>query len=199
MNEYRVKVSVRNNLLLTAIESAGFKTLASFAEECGISATELSLYVGLKRSPILSSGNFSNAAKAIMETLGAAPCELWTDRQLMMALESNSSERSASEDDIKHLIACHVESMTLPDPFSEVSAAEESRIINDALLKLSPRQAEILRMRNGINHEEMTLSQVAAVFGISADRVRQIEQGALRKLRHPKVFEELKCVGANCL
>ena len=51
---------------------------------------------------------------------------------------------------------------------------------------LSPREAKVLRMRFGIEERsEHTLEQVGNVYGLTRERIRQIEEKALRKLLHP--------------
>lgn len=58
---------------------------------------------------------------------------------------------------------------------------------------LSPRELEVLRRRFGFNDgEPQTLSAVADDLGVSRERVRQIEQRALRKLRHPTISYKLR-------
>ena len=59
--------------------------------------------------------------------------------------------------------------------------------LNEVLETLSPREAEILKLRFGlIGGTSHTLEQLGRVFGITRERVRQIEKKALMKLRHPK-------------
>ena len=48
---------------------------------------------------------------------------------------------------------------------------------------LTPRQAKVLRLRFGFNCHEFTLEEVGNIFDLSRERIRQIEQAALRKLR----------------
>ena len=60
------------------------------------------------------------------------------------------------------------------------------QIVDDVLGTLPTREAEILRMRFGINQEKaMTLEEVGGHYGITKERIRQIENKAIRKLRHP--------------
>jgi RNA polymerase sigma factor (sigma-70 family) len=54
------------------------------------------------------------------------------------------------------------------------------------LTTLSPREEKILRMRFGIGEKaEHTLEETGKVFGVTRERIRQIEASALKKLRHP--------------
>jgi RNA polymerase primary sigma factor len=65
----------------------------------------------------------------------------------------------------------------------EVEMQELSRRLSLALDLLDPRERRILQMRFGLRGDERTLSEVAQVMGVSRERVRQIEQAALAKLR----------------
>ena len=67
------------------------------------------------------------------------------------------------------------------------------QIVDDVLGTLPAREAEILRMRFGITQEKaMTLEEVGGHYGITKERIRQIENKAIRKLRHPARARMLK-------
>ena len=64
--------------------------------------------------------------------------------------------------------------------------------IERALATLHPREAEITRLYFGIGHEQpLTLVEVGQRFGLTRERVRQIKEKALRKLRQKHRREEL--------
>src|SRR5438105_5723777 len=66
----------------------------------------------------------------------------------------------------------------------EIEKQELSRRLAEAMDRLDPRERKILRMRFGLEHgEERTLTEVAVEIGVSRERIRQIEQAALAKLR----------------
>jgi hypothetical protein len=89
-SSYRIKVSVKNNLLLSAIEEAGYKSAAEFARAAGLRETDVSALVALRFAPIGKQGEFTLTAQRIMEALGAAPSDLWTTEQLNMSLPRNT-------------------------------------------------------------------------------------------------------------
>lgn len=61
-----------------------------------------------------------------------------------------------------------------------------SQIVESVLSTLSNREAEIIRMRFGIGRDRpMTLEEVGTHYGLSRERIRQVETKALRKLRNP--------------
>jgi RNA polymerase primary sigma factor len=58
---------------------------------------------------------------------------------------------------------------------------------------LSPREEKILRLRFGIGEEgEYTLEEIAKQFGLSRERIRQIEAKAIERLRDPSRHREIK-------
>ena len=86
-----------------------------------------------------------------------------------------------------------IEGEDLPDPSEEVDLTLLSEEIEELLSALTPREARILTMRYGLSGgREYTLKEVGKKFGLTRERIRQIEQEALRKLRHPRRSERLQ-------
>nr|WP_236953947.1 MULTISPECIES: sigma-70 family RNA polymerase sigma factor [Burkholderiales] len=67
------------------------------------------------------------------------------------------------------------------DPLRLASHAQASRIIQDALDSLTPREASVIRERF---FSDSSLDEIAEKMEVTRERVRQIEAKALRKLRH---------------
>lgn len=75
---------------------------------------------------------------------------------------------------------------TAENPLSKLLREANTQIIQSVLNTLPPREAEILRMRFGIDREKpMTLEEVGQHYGLTKERIRQVENKAIRKLRHP--------------
>lgn len=67
------------------------------------------------------------------------------------------------------------------------------RLILEAMRYLSPREERVIRLRYGINvPDDCTLEQCGEIFGVTRERVRQIEAKALLKLKHPNRCKALK-------
>jgi len=80
-----------------------------------------------------------------------------------------------------------VQNKSSSSPEEEVLTKAMRERLNEVLETLLPREAEILRLRFGLSDgTSHTLEQLGRIFGITRERVRQIEKRALMKLRHPK-------------
>jgi RNA polymerase primary sigma factor len=65
--------------------------------------------------------------------------------------------------------------------------------MEDVLETLSERERAVLEMRFGLDGSQgRTLEEVGRAFGVTRERIRQIEAKALRKLRHPSRAKKLK-------
>ena len=78
-------------------------------------------------------------------------------------------------------------------PHDAAANALLRRHMEDAMQVLAPRERQVLRLRYGLEDgREHTLGEIADVLRVSSERVRQIESGALSKLRQPKLRHKLR-------
>ena len=83
------------------------------------------------------------------------------------------------------------ESNMSPEDFTIHEMLKEE--IGDVLLTLTEREEQVLRLRFGLDDgSSKTLEEVGQMFGVTRERIRQIEAKALRKLRHPSRSRKLK-------
>ncbi|NCF65512.1 MAG: sigma-70 family RNA polymerase sigma factor [Anaerolineaceae bacterium] len=86
-----------------------------------------------------------------------------------------------------------IEDIDAPPPVEAVAQNMLTEEIGDILDQLTPREARILRLRYGLQDgESRTLKEVGEMFGLSRERIRQLEKEALRKLRHPNFAGHLR-------
>ena len=79
------------------------------------------------------------------------------------------------------------------NPYLNMVKEANLQIVEDVLTTLSTKEANILRMRFGINADRpMTLEEVGKYYGVTRERIRQVENKAIRKLRHPLRAKMLK-------
>ena len=86
-----------------------------------------------------------------------------------------------------------IEDVDAPAPAESVAQNMLTEEIGEILDQLTPREARILRLRYGLQDgESRTLKEVGEMFGLSRERIRQLEKEALRKLRHPNFAGHLR-------
>jgi RNA polymerase primary sigma factor len=86
-----------------------------------------------------------------------------------------------------------IEDIEMPQPAETVASNMLTEEISEILDQLTPREARILRLRYGLQDgESRTLKEVGEMFGLSRERIRQLEKEALRKLRHPNFAGHLR-------
>ena len=87
----------------------------------------------------------------------------------------------------------YIENTNAPNPFIEVRQNLLSEDILDALDELTEREAQILKMRFGLGgYRQYTLKELGEIFGLTRERIRQIQKGALRKLRQSHIREKIE-------
>lgn len=103
-----------------------------------------------------------------------------------------SLERPVGEDEDSEL-GSFIEDNTTPTPTQSSYQNMLREKVEEVLNTLSPREARILRLRFGLqNGRCYTLEEVGQKFGLTRERIRQIEGKALRRLRHPRRSRQLR-------
>ena len=111
---------------------------------------------------------------------------------LKIAQEPVSLETPIGEEDDSNLgDFIEDEGAMSPEVFTSSALLREQ--LEDVLDTLTDREENVLRLRFGLDDGNIrTLEQVGKVFGVTRERIRQIEAKALRKLRHPSRSKQLK-------
>jgi RNA polymerase primary sigma factor len=114
------------------------------------------------------------------------------ERLLGYAQRSISLDQPIGDDGDTDLQS-YIENKNAPNPFTEVRQTLLTEDILDALNDLTDREAKILTLRFGLNgSRKHTLKELGEIFGITRERIRQIQKGALRKLRNPTIRQKLR-------
>lgn len=143
-------------------------------------------------------------ANKLEQELGRRP----TSEEIADRMESSASQVNTLLYLSRHTISLHtpvgeegddnelgdfVEDEESPNPVQSATQVLLEEHIGDVLGELTPRQAHILELRFGLGGgESHTLEEVANKYGLSRERIRQLEKEALRQLRHPRLANQLR-------
>ncbi len=107
--------------------------------------------------------------------------------QILKAAQEPISLEASIADNKDAVLNKFIEDKNAVSPDEDVLKHSLREVTNSALQSLSPREQEIVRMRYGLNEtgKEYTLQEVGEIFQVTRERIRQIEEKALLKLRSP--------------
>jgi len=189
MKDYRVKITVRNDRILSKIESE-YVSVRNF---CMAMNLEYQRITDLIRgtSPINAKGEIKELVKKLMEALGCTIEELFTEKQLKGFVSHNKFETKVDEKDLMK-IKQDIKPLELGMMEQDVT-----KVLNKIFHKfLTPREERVIRMRFGIGTwSDSTLEEVGLQFQVTQERIRHIEQNAMKKLSSPEVIDELRNAG----
>lgn len=181
MSDYEITIRARNARILRLIRAQGFETVAEFcrAKNLGYQAIA-NLVSGLK--PAINQNTWTRPAKDLADALDTAPETLFTARQAAGRIKAVTREVSESE-----LVALteapRAAALIEYDPERKVADDERNAALQAAIAELTPREQAIIKARFGLDGPPRILDDIAKEFESSRDRIRQVEQKALRKLR----------------
>ena len=111
---------------------------------------------------------------------------------LKISQKTTSLETPIGDDDDSYLGDFIADDSQLT-PYEATSKRLLKENVNEVLQALSDREARVLKMRFGLDGQRpMTLEEVGKKFGVTRERIRQIEAKALRKLKHPSRRKKLQ-------
>jgi RNA polymerase primary sigma factor len=111
---------------------------------------------------------------------------------LRISLEPMSLETPVGSEEDSYL-GDFIKDETMPEPDDAASAQLLREQLRSILKSLNPRERQVLEMRFGLKDgQSHTLEEVGQAFGVTRERIRQIEAKALRKLRHPLRSRKLR-------
>ncbi|MBN2305323.1 MAG: sigma-70 family RNA polymerase sigma factor [Anaerolineae bacterium] len=142
-------------------------------------------------------------AQVLEQTLGHRPTPEEIAQEMELPPESVRGMMDASQhaialerpvgDDGDSEFGDFIEDQDSPSPVEAATQHLLQETIEEVLSELTPRQSHILRLRFGLGGgEPHTLEEIANKFGLSRERIRQLEKEALRRLRHPRLAHNLR-------
>ncbi|MEP0761525.1 MAG: sigma-70 family RNA polymerase sigma factor [Chloroflexota bacterium] len=142
-------------------------------------------------------------AQVLEQSLGHRPTPEEIAKEMELPPESVRGMMDASQhaialerpvgDDGDSEFGDFIEDQDSPSPVEAATQHLLQETIEEVLSELTPRQSHILRLRFGLGGgEPHTLEEIANKFGLSRERIRQLEKEALRRLRHPRLAHNLR-------
>tara|TARA_R100000541_G_C1865908_1_gene80030 strand:+ start:74 stop:718 length:645 start_codon:yes stop_codon:yes gene_type:complete len=192
MKDYRIKITIRNDRLLNAIENKNIPSVRQFCKLYQLDYNRVVQIVSGKVKPLNDLGRPIRLVEQIIDILDISLEDAFTERQLKGFSKTNY-EISVAEKELKQLV-------------NPVKNQEQKVIEKDVRLKileafskrLGPREEKLIRLRYGFGGEkEHTQHEIAQIFKISHARVGQILAKAERKLKHPSVSNDIINTGFN--
>ena len=182
MSDYRVRISIRNERLLSAIEAAGYPS----ARQCSIANGYKDYVIGNLVSGVIKpldtkTGKPTKFCKEVLKILGKNIEDCFTPRQLQ-GFKKSSYQVKVDEKELKQLVSYHKnEGGTL------LEADLDKKITQVLSIRLTPREEKIVRLYYGIGSETtpQTYEEISLLYQVTRERVKQICDRAIRKLQHP--------------
>jgi RNA polymerase primary sigma factor len=142
-------------------------------------------------------------SRKLMQDLGREPTpeeiaedmEITPDkvREILKISQKTTSLETPIGDDDDSYLGDFIADESQLTPYEATSKRLLKENINEVLQALSDREARVLKMRFGLEGQRpMTLEEVGRKFGVTRERIRQIEAKALRKLKHPSRRKKLQ-------
>jgi len=127
----------------------------------------------------------------LAEELNITPEKVLEIQQLTW--EPASLDQGVGEDEHDAALGDFLADEYAPDAFEAVVQAQRNEKLAAVLATLDEREQVVIKMRYGIGYPApMTLDEIAREFGLSRERIRQIENGVMTKLRHPSRKDPLR-------
>jgi RNA polymerase primary sigma factor len=142
-------------------------------------------------------------SRRLMQDLGREPTpeeigeelELGPDRvrEIFKIAQEVASLETPVGDDKESFLGDFIPDESQLSPVDQASKQLLKDHLDEVLHTLSDREARVLKLRFGLEeNKQMTLEEVGRVFGVTRERIRQIEAKALRKLKHPSRRKKLQ-------
>jgi len=199
VSDYRVKISVSNARIRRAMEAAGYTSIQAMCLEHKLRLDIVYKLVNMKMSPLGNDGRWHSTTLKLADALNVLPDDLFSERQKTVTLKTNEGHRDVTESELAAIAAEQnwnerLEDMRDNDAINQIASEETGKVLNAAMEHLlTPKETEIIKWRYGFEGTRKSLDEIGAKYNVSRERIRQIENKALRKLRRPyvqKFFEE---------
>ena len=113
--------------------------------------------------------------------------------RMMQVAKDPISLQTPVGDDEESDISTNIEDKNSVNAIDKINEDDIARVIAETLGSLSSREERVIRMRFGIGTmDEHTLEEIGKRFNVTRERIRQIEDKALKRLKSPEKLKELE-------
>ena len=186
MKDYRIKITIRNDRLLSAIEDQGFPSVAQFCAANCLDYQRITEIIRGKLKPLNQKGEPIPLVRNLLDTLDIRLEDAFTGKQLQ-GFHKTSYQMRVVEQDLKKLLN--------PSQNQEQKMIEQDvkmKLVESFTERLNPREEQVIRLKYGFdNNYEHTDREIGKILGVSGGRAGQIRARAERKLKHPSVASKI--------
>ena len=189
MSDYRVKISVSNARIRKAIEAAGYTSVLQMCRVKNLSITATFNLVNMKTSPLNKKGEWRLCVLKLADALYSLPDDLFSEKQKALVLKTSTGTKDVTESELVRISEQYVwnnrlEDMQDNEGVRQIAHEQAENLIEQAMdAALTSREKQVLNMRFGVHGATKTFNEVAREFDVTQERIRQIHDKALRKLR----------------
>jgi len=180
----RAEIRFKNSAFWTALEKNGYKSMAEFSRQAEIRYDRLLSYANLRYA-------FEDDFDSRQMIMALLQSDEWTlfDQYKKVIEKKVGIKKITTEIPIDKVISLDSREVLMlesPDGIDESMIKESLEIdVSSALNTLKQREKHVLELFYGINRPRpLDLDEIAEEFGLSRERVRQIKEKAIRRLKH---------------
>ena len=186
MSDYRIKVNIRNNRLLKAMEAKGFTSASKFEKSYGFRNYAMISLINGSKPPLNKNGETKPFVKEILDILEISITDAFTEKQLQ-GFKKNTFTIEAKESQLLQLINNR-------KPL-EINLMEKdvNKLIDNLLSSLPKKYEQVIRM---YMFENKRKCEIASQLNLSSSRIDQIVEKGIEKLKTHSNFDKLIESGA---
>lgn len=177
--------------------SKQFGSVRKLAAHLGIGYTVLNSIVNFgfipSRKTLVSNPRWLTAEERLLVLCGKGWADIFPDELRSAEFIAKPKRFEITREVPIASLSGSEQALLMPAQDDEIARTELAESLGEALLSLTPREQQVIRLRFGLDgNREHTLAEVAEIFCVTGERVRQAEAKALRKLRRPSISRTLK-------
>lgn len=180
IDEYRLTLTVKNNLILKNIEKLGFDNVNQFCLNYRLSPQSVGSLINMKETPLMSNLKWKPIVNKICEIFSCAPEDIFTDTQINQKLETNKKYIEMKEAEIISFMENQYQIEHKSTAESFFIENKRSDTLNKLMGVLTQRERRVIDLRM----DEVTFSDIAKEMGVTGERIRKIEAKAMIKLKN---------------